>query len=71
MSFKSVFESVKRWGLTRRGPGEFQTDGPEIENDRSTDLLDLGTTGLLWLLVAERRLDRRSDSRSLLQQFKI
>ena len=37
---------------------EFQTDGPEIVNDRSLNLLDLGTTSLLWLLVAERKLEQ-------------
>ena len=33
---------------------EFQVDEPEIENDRSPNLLDLGTTSLLLILVAER-----------------
>ena len=32
---------------------EFQTDEPEIVNDRSPNLLDIGMTSLLWLVVAE------------------
>ena len=50
---------------------EFETDELEIENYRSPDLLDLEMASLFWPLVAERRLERRSDSRTRAQKFEI
>ena len=48
---------------------ELQADWPEIENDRSPNFLVLETTSLSWLLLVERRLERRLDSWTLVQKL--
>ena len=55
----------KMWSRSK-----FNDDGPKIENNNcSPNLLNLGMTGLLLLLLAEHRLEWRSDIWTLVQKF--
>ena len=59
MRFKSTLKVSMDGAETTKSGKEFQVDEPATENERSSDLVDLGTKSLTLLRAAERSDERR------------